>query len=348
MRITFFCYSLSGAGPRVRAKNLIEALATTTDHDITVITSADESFSHPEVSVHRYLSPESLLDPREIVRTRRLLSSAEVIHVPVNFYQLLYTRVLTETPIVAGAGIQHERRFRVATRFLDIEQMIETHEFVAAVWQDSGVPAEYVYPAVDTERFSPATPAQQKETRERLGLDPESEVVLFVGALKPLKGAQLLPGLSAELNRPNLEVLVVGDGELRQRIEDAPGLRCEGFVENSELPAYYRAADVTVVPSEKESFSIVSLESVACGTPVVTTTRDSSDMAKLFKPRGTYLWADRTPEAIAEQVERLLDDPNLYQRQVTRARETIEEMGLSTDDVVEKYLSVYTRAAERR
>lgn len=347
MKIGFFCYSLSGAGPRVRAKNLISGLADRTDHDTVLVTSTEEPFQHDGVSIYRLLSKPSLFDPRTAFNTRRTLRDCDVIHVPVNVFQLAFVSALGIGPRVAGAGIQHELRYRHLTRVLGVEKMIETHESVAQKWQSSGVPATHIYPAADTDIFRPAPLDSEKPAvlRRKLGVPEEHDVILFVGELKPLKGAELMSGLARQLREDDVSVVVIGDGEQRHIFEDRCDLIYEGFVENVDLPPYYRAADVTVVPSKHESFSIVSLESIACGTPVVTTVSEACTMSRLFRERKTYVWSERNQEAVAEAVRDLLADPERYERQVERGFETIEEMDLSISAALDEYISIYEAAA---
>lgn len=350
MKVGFLCYSLSGAGPRVRTKNLITGIAERTPHDPVLVTSVDSPFEHEAVTTHRLLSPPSLLDPRTAFKTKRILDNCDVVHVPVNVFQLAYVATLGIGPRVAGAGIQHELRYRYLTRLLGVERMIETHEFIAEEWRSSGVPATHIYPAVNTEIFHPADSASDETTalRQRLGIPESQDMVLFVGELKPLKGAELMSGLARRLQDDEISVVVVGDGDQRHLFENRSDLIFEGFVENGDLPPYYRAADVTVVPSKNESFSIVSLESIASGTPVVTTTSETCTMSRLFRDRGTYVWADRNPVAVEKSVRGLLDDTDRYEKQVNSGFETIEEMGLSISDALEKYIDVYESAANNR
>lgn len=345
MKIGFFCFSLSGAGPRVRARNLIEGLAERTPHEVTLVTSKNESFNHPEVDVRRLLTRRNLSDPRTALRTRRALADTDVVHVPVNAYQLLYVGLLGIGPRVAGAGIQHDRAHRTLTRLVGVERMIETHEYVAETWAAAGVPATYIYPAVNGDRFHPYEDDHQ-DLRDELRIPDGEKIVLYVGELKPLKGAHIMSDVARQLD-DDITVVVAGDGELRDQFENRDDLLFEGFVENEDLPGYYNAADVTIVPSEHESFSIVSLESIACGTPVVTTTAESSTMARIFKDRGTYVWADRTSDSIVDSVDELLADRQYYEQQVARGFETIDELGLTIDQALEQYVAVYESAARK-
>src|SRR5207244_3205422 len=120
----------------------------------------------------------------------------------------------------------------------------------------------------------------------------DRRTILFVGRIQQLKGIEVLlraVRLLADRHQqgePDFILLLVGgrpsgernDPEARElhrlqrlaaELEIERYVRWEGAVEQSELPTYYRAADVTVAPSTYESFGLVPLESMACGTPVI-------------------------------------------------------------------------------
>lgn len=346
MRIGFFAYSLSGIGPRTRARTLIDALADRTDHEIVVVTGPDEDYTHEQVEIHRdiRLTPTGFLKTAR--RTRNYFHDVNVVHVPVNMKQVAFVRAIYDGPLVAGAGIQHGLFYRTFGKYADIDKIIETHEYVSYLWWKAGFDSTHIYPAIDEEQFYPFASDRAERIRGELGVPDGNRVVLFVGKLNEFKGAHIFDRVVRELDRSeDVTPIVVGDGPLRSRFEDRDDLLYEGFVHNENLPEYYNVADVTVVPSEYESFSLVSLESIVCGTPVVTTTSEEYTMARLFKDRGTYVWAsDRSASAVSQEVSRLLHDEDTYARQVQRGFETIEEMGLTISNMIDEYVEVYTEA----
>ena len=123
-------------------------------------------------------------------------------------------------------------------------------------------------------------PIDKEAARRQLGFNTD-KVILFVGRIEPLKGIDRL--LRAMTYLPDGQqtglVIIGGDGNSQREIERlqrlSKKLRIEnsvtfsGLIQQKRLPYFYSAADVCVVPSYYESFGLVALESLACGTPVV-------------------------------------------------------------------------------
>jgi D-inositol-3-phosphate glycosyltransferase len=185
---------------------------------------------------------------------------------------------------------------------------------------------------VDLQRFQPRDHAT---ARRALGIGA-SKVLLFVGRIQRLKGVDLLlraaarlvedtPALADELcvlivgGRPPAQATGPESRELRrlQRIAQRLGIaglvRFVGAVDQAELPAYYVAADVTVIPSLYESFGLVAIESLACGTPVVAA-RVGGLTSTIQDGQTGYLIPWRDPTLYADRLGALLADPALRQR----------------------------------
>ncbi|WP_121192268.1 D-inositol-3-phosphate glycosyltransferase [Motilibacter peucedani] len=143
---------------------------------------------------------------------------------------------------------------------------------------------DVVAPGVDLDTFRPHPRAA---ARRQVGLRPDALVLLFVGRVQPLKAPDVLVRATAELLarepglREHLQVVVCGgpSGAGLERPESLVSLarelgvddvvRFQPPVPREELPLWYSAADLTVIPSRSESFGLVAIESQACGTPVV-------------------------------------------------------------------------------
>lgn len=129
--------------------------------------------------------------------------------------------------------------------------------------------------AIDNDTFAARADASDEAVqllRDRLEIADARKVILFAAKLMPRKRADLLIQstqlLSTDEDAPIL--VVVGDGVCRSELQSsAPNARFTGFVNQSELPVYYRMADVFVLPSEREPWGLAVNEAMACGTSVV-------------------------------------------------------------------------------
>jgi glycosyltransferase involved in cell wall biosynthesis len=130
---------------------------------------------------------------------------------------------------------------------------------------------------VDLSRFQPI---DRHEARRKLGIRAEGPVVVAVGSLIERKGFQFLIPAVAAVRRefPALQAYVIGEGEFRPQLEQLirqnqleANFFLQGHRPNSELGAWYSAADVSCLVSSREGWPNVVLESMACGTPVLAT-----------------------------------------------------------------------------
>jgi D-inositol-3-phosphate glycosyltransferase len=185
---------------------------------------------------------------------------------------------------------------------------------------------------VDLDLFSPM---DKEFARRRLGLRDAERIILFVGRIEPLKGIDILISAAAQLHEDeNFAVLIVGgDARAESQIAELRSLAARlgvdhhisfvGAVEHDKLPLYYNAADVCVVPSYYESFGLVAVESMACGTPVVAS-RVGGLTSTISDGETGYLIPWRCPEPFAERLELLLDNDELRASFGRAGREAVE------------------------
>jgi glycosyltransferase involved in cell wall biosynthesis len=188
--------------------------------------------------------------------------------------------------------------------------------------------------------------------RQRIGRRAGRPYVLAVGSLEPrknlvglLEGMMLLP---AALRR-SFELLVVGpSGWRNQAIRESLRrarrrfkVRVLGYLSTAELMELYREATLFAYPSLIEGFGLPVLEAMACGAPVLASKRSSlpevaGDAALLVDPED--------PTAIAEGLERLLDDPQLRAEFIERGFDNLRRF--SWDRCARETVAVYRRAAD--
>jgi len=160
------------------------------------------------------------------------------------------------------------------------------HAYMRRRWRLPAHRVRLLYNDIDTNRFTPATPAQQAAARQTLGLDSQAFLVLFVHRVAYRRGSRLLVPIAERLHAAlgdTFQLVVVGDGPdlplLRAQVASSPARSCIhvlGAVPNAELPEYFAAADCFLQPSYEEGMPRVLLESMAAGLPVVSTAAGGS------------------------------------------------------------------------
>jgi D-inositol-3-phosphate glycosyltransferase len=199
-------------------------------------------------------------------------------------------------------------------------------------------------------------PVDRKYARQKLGLT-DGKILLFVGRIDPLKGIeQLIKTVPLLKTIENLRLIVVGgDGNSKAELRELQKLAIElniqesvtfqGMVKQEQLPYYYSASDVCVVPSYYESFGLVALESLACGTPVVAA--DVGDVRNIIRPGETgYVVADNSPEKLAARICSLLSGPTRDMESVLAIRASISRFDWSK--IAEKVAGEMRTALDER
>lgn len=182
-------------------------------------------------------------------------------------------------------------------------------------------------PGVDLALFRPIPRA---EAKAHLGLPADHRMVLFVGRIEPLKGLDTLIRAMARIveRDPSLRgdfcVCIIGgeaepermDDEMRRldRLREELGISDVvmflGSRDQTELPYHYSAAEMMVVPSHYESFGMVALEAMACGTPVIAS--DVGGLSFIVHDGETgFLVPDKDVDAWADKMLLLLRRPEL-------------------------------------
>jgi D-inositol-3-phosphate glycosyltransferase len=186
-----------------------------------------------------------------------------------------------------------------------------------------------VAPGVDQAFFGPG---HRPQARRALGLPADVPLLLFVGRIQPLKGADVAVRALAELTSfPDAHLVIVGGPSGprgTEHLADVEALVARSGVADRVhlvdpqphelLSTYYRAADVCMVPSRSESFGLVALEAAACGTPVVAAAVGGLTTL-VDHGRTGYLVEDPMPGQFAEAVGQVLGSPDLAGRLATAA-----------------------------
>jgi glycosyltransferase involved in cell wall biosynthesis len=169
-----------------------------------------------------------------------------------------------------------------------------------------------------------------RSAKRRLGLDPDLPVLCTIGRLVPQKGQRyLLQALPSVVSAYGpLNVLLVGDGELRAELEElahtlgvAPHVHFVGF--QQDVIPFIHAADIAVMPSLFEVLSLSMLEFMAAGKPVIGTNH-SSFLEAIHDRENGLIVPMKDSRALAKAVVELLHDEPFRLRLGTAAQERVQ------------------------
>jgi len=203
--------------------------------------------------------------------------------------------------------------------------MIEHSQFLSKVKEK----CEVVHYGIDVKRFelTEKVSKKAKEIRNHYG----DNIVLFVGRLIYYKGVEFLVKATKDVKG---QLILIGDGPLENDLKKlavnlgiADRVHFIGKVVDDDLPAYYHACDVFVLPSvaRSEAFGLVQLEAHACGKPVVSTDLPTGvPYANLDGVTGITV-APGSSEALSKAINKLLYDENLRNEYGANGKKRVSE-----------------------
>lgn len=212
-------------------------------------------------------------------------------------------------------------------------------------------------PGVDLSRFYPIP---EDEAKEVIGIPPCDQVILYVGRIEPLKGIDtLIEAIAYMRHNGSFEeqsfclAVIGGEPDLSRQELDSEMARlkqlCQeyglddlvtflGKRDQDTLPYYYSAAEAVVLPSHYESFGMVALEAMACGTPVVAS--QVGGLAFLVQDGETgYTVPSSDVAALADRLAKIIRDPDLRTRLGSQAAALAQ--GFSWDIIAQDILQQY-------
>jgi D-inositol-3-phosphate glycosyltransferase len=212
-------------------------------------------------------------------------------------------------------------------------------------------------PGVDLGHFYPIAP---DEAKEFVGIESNSRMLLFVGRIEPLKGIDTLIQAIADMRengvfeKNHLSLAVIGgDPDVSPEANSVEMARLQAMREQfgvqdlvaflgrrsqDTLPYYYSAAEAVVVPSFYESFGMVALEAMACGTPVVAS--EVGGLAFLVQDEVTgFTVPSDEPDALARRLTELINNPALRKQMGAQAAKFAQEYAWSK--ITARMISLY-------
>lgn len=172
-----------------------------------------------------------------------------------------------------------------------------------------------VYNGAPLDEFSPADPKLVDQAREEFGIPPECRVIGTIGRLDTQKGITYFLQAAKQIMSPDIRFLVVGDGPLRQQLEDEA--RDLGLGSNvifaghrSDVPVVQSLLDIQVFPSLWEGTPLTVFEALAMGKAIVSTNVDGLGEV-LVNGESALVVEPSNPDQLANGIQRVLSDPSL-------------------------------------
>ncbi|CAB1066005.1 D-inositol-3-phosphate glycosyltransferase (EC [Olavius sp. associated proteobacterium Delta 1] len=262
-----------------------------------------------------------------------------------------------------GIGEQ-EPRLRIATEGQLVKNcdriITATEKEITELERFYGAPADRmrIIPCgVDLNLFRPV---DQTTARRQLGFDPAQKLLLYVGRLEPQKGIERLLGAISHLKHfRKIKLAVIGgDGhhepefqrllQVSRELDIRDKVFFAGRVDQQDLPTYYSAANLLVVPSHHESFGLVALEALACGTPVVAS--DVGAMGRIIIENETGCVVSRADSRrLADKIEAYFNELRFRFGSPETIRNSVAKFAWPNiaDALIEEYVSVLNQSNSR-
>ncbi|MBD2088446.1 glycosyltransferase [Microcoleus sp. FACHB-1515] len=265
-------------------------------------------------------------------------------------------QAVSTIPMIAKTRLETEKRcLETVDRVVATSPQEEEHMRTLISTQGS---VDIIPCGTDTSNFGKIDRAA---ARQELGFSADDKIVLYVGRFDPRKGIEtLVRAVGHEKLRdvPNLKLIIAGgstpgqsDGLERDRIEGivnqlglAEKTIFAGRLDHTQLPAYYAAADVSVVPSHYEPFGLVTIEAMASGTPVVASDVGGLQYTVVSGETG-FLMPPQDEVAFAGAIAQIVSSSQLRDQMGAAARDRVQRE-FSWDGVSEQLSDLYLMLIE--
>ena len=200
----------------------------------------------------------------------------------------------------------------------------------------------------------------KRAIKSQLGLAEDKIILFTVRNLVPRMGLENLIYAMKEIVKSTEDIFLVigGEGELRLKLSRLISelklgdfVQLKGFIPEEELPSYYQAADFFILPTKYlEGFGLVTIEAMACGTPVLgTPVGGTKEILRKFDPG--FFFEDTKAESmvklILDKVKYYKDEPEEYQKLSQRCRAFVEK-NYSWEGNVNKIEAIFVQLAKEK
>ena len=153
--------------------------------------------------------------------------------------------------------------------------------------------------AVNLDKFKPL---ESQMVRKQLNLGEQDKIVVFVGRFLPHKGPDRIIGALKRIDR-NVKLILIGKGDLDLQYD---GIVFKGVLPSYQVPLYLNAADIFVLPTQREGASNAILEAMACGLPIISS--DIPEVRAQCSPTFSKLVDPMDVDALAQAISEILFD----------------------------------------
>lgn len=294
-------------------------LQTLREQGVSVEVIAARSYRHGPIRRHVRMVIAA-------ARPRRVDGVEAHVFLPSGLIGLLAAR-LARAPLLVyahGSDVRDTARrsrlhvllARLVARFATV--VVSNSEATRTAVAELGATGPVIPPGVDFDLFSPAPTAN---ARRAMGLPERGSVVVYVGSLTPLKGADVFAEAMAEV--PGALGIAVGRGDLGEMIAARwPAIRLVGPATQEVVARWMQAADLVIVPSRAEGLGLAAVEALACGVPVVACAVGGLVEVVTDEFNGILVPPDDAV-ALRGAIERLLRSDDLRGQLASRARASV-------------------------
>ena len=230
-----------------------------------------------------------------------------------------------------------------ADKVLSVSEDLKHHIVNLGISEDKVI---VVPNGVDIDKFKPTG---KEYARNMLNLPLDKKIVLFVGALKKIKGVDYLIEAAKSFLDIDISLYIVGrdDGMKKSLEKRARELKIGDYIKfigplsHADLPLWFSASDILVLPSLSEGRPNVILEAFACEVPVIATNVGGIPELMINGETG-YLVTAKDPIELSEKINKLLVDRNLRIKMGKFGRTTIIQRGLTWETHAKKTVKIYS------
>ena len=286
----------------------------------------------------------------------RQKQGSQLVHTYHSLGAVKYNTVKT-VPLIASTRLGVEKQILETAQTIVATSPQEQQHMRALVSGKGNI--DIIPCGTDIERFGRVN---RKTARVQLGISPEAKVVMYVGRFDPRKGIETLVRAVREselFGSQDLKLIICGgsrpghsDGDERDRIESivtelgmSQMTEFPGRVSQEDLPYYYAAADVCVVPSHYEPFGLVAIEAMASFTPVVASDVGGLQFTVVNEETGLLAPPQDFP-AFANAIDRILLDARWAEELGQAARKRVENK-FSWDGVAMQLSELYNNLLQQ-